>query len=356
MQTEHTVDRTEVFSADYAYFSSFSATWLEHAERYAHYVVERFDLGPGSRVIEVASNDGYLLQHFKALGIPCLGIEPTTGTAAAARRKGIEVIEAFFDSALSARLRAAGGTADLVVANNVLAHVADVNDFVVGLTAILKPEGIATFEFPHLMSLVQGNEFDTIYHEHVFYLSLTAASRVLEHNGLTVFDVEQLPTHGGSLRLYAERKVGKRRRSERAQALAAAEIDAGIETRDFYAGFQSLAERVKNDFLRFLIDANRQGSTVAAYGAAAKGSTLLNYAGVRADLVKFVADRNSAKQGNYMPGSRIPIVAECRIREARPEYVVIFPWNLRDEVMAQLDYIRSWGGRFVTAVPRLEIA
>lgn len=356
VQTDDFADRAELFSPEYAYFSSFSTTWLEHAERFVDGAVDRFGLGPRSHVIEVASNDGYLLQYVKARGIPCHGIEPTRSTAQAARRKGIEVIEEFFGVALADRLAAAGLRADLAVANNVLAHVPDINDFAAGMARLLKADGVATFEFPHVLQLLQNSQFDTIYHEHFSYLSLTSTLAVFARNGLSAFDVEELPTHGGSLRVYAQRTdTGTREPGAGVAALTSLESAAGLTSPDVYAGFQAKADRVKNDFLAFLIDTKKKGKTVAAYGAAAKGNTLLNYAGVKTDLVQFVVDRNPAKQGMYMPGSRIPIVDERRLQRDKPDFVVILPWNLRAELTGQLQYVTSWGGRFVTAVSRLEV-
>lgn len=356
VQTEDYAGADELFSADYAYFSSFSTTWLKHAEKYVADMAQRFALDADSHIVEVAANDGYLLQFAKARGIPCLGIEPTTSTADAARAKGIEIVEEFFGVELAKKLVAQGKQADLTTANNVLAHVPDINDFVGGFAALLKPAGVATFEFPHLLRLVSENQFDTIYHEHYSYLSLTAVKRIFEQNGLNVFDVEELPTHGGSLRVYAQRKdTGVRQLNPAVTTLLANETAAGMDTTAFYAGFQDKANKVKNDLLAFLIEAQRAGKSVAGYGAAAKGNTLLNYAGVRPDLLSFVVDRNPAKQDKFLPGSRIPIVAESRLRETRPDYVVILPWNLCGEVMEQLAYIREWGGQFVTSVPVLEV-
>ena len=357
VQTGEFAGAAGLFDADYAYFSSFSTTWLAHAERYVAEMTDRFSLDAKSHVVEVAANDGYLLQYFKKRGIPCLGVEPTAGTAAAARGKGVSVIQDLFGVRLARELAAQGLQADLVVANNVLAHVPDINDFVAGFSVILKPAGIATFEFPHLLRLVAENQFDTIYHEHFSYLSLHAVKRIFEHNGLNVFDVEELPTHGGSLRVFAQRKdTGRCATTSHVSELLQRETSAGVTTTCFYSDFQPKADKVKNDLLAFLIEAKRDGRRVAGYGAAAKGNTLLNYAGVRPDLLPWVVDRNPTKQGKYLPGSRIPIVAEMHIREIRPDYVVILPWNLREEVMVQLAYIREWGGRFVTAVPQLEVA
>lgn len=346
----------EPFGADYAYFSSFSRSWLAHAKAYVDAMVERFALGRKSHVVEVAANDGYLLQYVKERGIPCTGVEPTKSTAAAAREKGITIVEDFFGRRLAAKMRDDGIAADLMAANNVLAHVPDINDFVAGFATLLAPNGVATFEFPHLVRLIDGKQFDTIYFEHYSYLTLTAVRTIFAANGLTVFDVEELPTHGGSLRVFAQRAdAGTHPRSKRVDELLARETRAGVTTAAYYAGFQAAAEKVKRDFLRFLVNAKERSELVGAYGAAAKGNTLMNFAGVRSDLVAFVVDQNPAKQGKFMPGSRVPIVAEEWIRRERPKFVVIFPWNIRAELAGQLEYIREWGGRFVVAVPRLEI-
>jgi len=356
VQTEDHAGREALFSDDYAYFSSYSSSWLRHSEAYVQAMRERFPLGADSCVAEVAANDGYLLQYVRQAGIPCYGIEPTASTAAAARARGIEIVERFFGVALARELAAAGRQVDLVAANNVLAHVPDINDFVAGFAALLKPQGVATFEFPHLARMVAENEFDTAYHEHYSYLSLGAVQRVFEANGIAVFDVQELPTHGGSLRVFAQRRdTGRHAVSAAVGALLQRERDAGMASAAYYAGFQAATDRVKDGFLAFLLDAKRQGKTVAAYGAAAKGNTLMNYAGVRPDLVSFVVDRNPAKQGKFMPGSRIPIVDEARLHAARPDFVVLLPWNLKSELIAQLDYVRAWGGRFVTAVPALQV-
>ena len=354
-QTVDVTDREKLFPPDYAYFSSYSTTWVKHADAYAAAMIERFALGLESLAIEVAANDGYLLQHFRSRGVPCLGIEPTASTAAAARQRGIEVIEEFFGASIAERLVANGRAADLIAANNVLAHVPDINDFVAGFAIALKPTGVATFEFPHLLRLVADDQFDTIYHEHFSYLSLTTVARIFRSNGLSVFDVEELPTHGGSLRVYAQRAVdGARRTSPRVGAVLDAEASAGVASPRFYSEFQQRAERIKDDFVSFLLDMKRRGKSVAAYGAAAKGNTLLNFAGVRSDLVRFVVDRNPAKQGKYLPGSRIPIVDEDWLRREKPDVIVILPWNLKDEIVEQLQYVRAWGGTFVTAISRLE--
>ena len=354
-QTEDFAGREALFTDDYAYFSSFSTSWLAHAQRYVGDMIARFGLGARSCVAEVAANDGYLLQYVRQAGIPAYGIEPTASTAAAARAKGIDIVPEFFGVALAERLAAAGRSADLIAANNVLAHVPDINDFVGGFARLLKPNGVATFEFPHLVTMINECQFDTVYHEHYSYLSLLAVERIFAANGLAVFDVQQLPTHGGSLRVFAQRIGGRHAATAALAALRKLETDAGVASNGFYAGFQRAAETVKDDLLRFLVDTRRDGARVAAYGAAAKGNTLLNFAGVRADLVAYVVDRNPAKAGRFMPGSRIPIVAEARLREDRPDLILILPWNLKDEVMAQLAYARDWGARFVVAVPSLRV-
>ncbi|MDQ0069414.1 SAM-dependent methyltransferase [Variovorax boronicumulans] len=356
VQTEDYAHHADLFSGDYAYFSSFSTSWLAHSRRYVSESVSRFALSPASHVVEVAANDGYLLQYVKEAGIPCLGIEPTASTARAAREKGIEIVEQFFGVALARQLVAAGKSADLTVANNVLAHVPDINDFAAGFAHLLKPAGVATFEFPHLMRMVAECQFDTIYHEHFSYLSLTSVIRLFEANGLRVFDVEQLETHGGSLRVFAQRQDTGLRPVEAAVArVLAAEDATGIATAAYYEGFQQRADDIRDGLMAFLIDARRSGKRVGAYGAAAKGNTLLNYAGVRSSLLPWVADRNPAKQNLFMPGSRIPIVEEAHLKRERPDYVLVLPWNLRTEVMDQLAYIREWGGRFATAVPAIEV-
>jgi SAM-dependent methyltransferase len=356
-QTEDFAHANELFDADYAYFSGFSSSWLTHCEFYVDNMVARFNLTADSHVVEAAANDGYLLQYVKACNIPCTGVEPTASTASAARAKGIPIVEDFFGVRLAKELAAQGKQADLTIANNVLAHVPDINDFVSGFATLLKPLGVATFEFPHLLKLIAENQFDTIYHEHFSYLSFTAVNRIFAANGLNVFDVEEHPTHGGSLRVFAQRSdSGQQARSARVDELLQREAQAGMLGADYYAGFQVKTSQVKYDFLAFLLEVRRQGKTVAAYGAAAKGNTLINYAGIRPDLISFVADRNPAKQGKFMPGSRIPIANESRLQQEKPDYVVILPWNLKAEVMLQLEYVRAWGGRFVTAVPALRIA
>ena len=355
-QTEDYAGAEELFDADYAYFSSFSSSWLQHAEQYVTDMVSRFGLNTKSHVIEVAANDGYLLQYVKARNIPCLGIEPTASTADAAREKGIEIREDFFGVDLAKKLVASGKQADLTAANNVLAHVPDINDFVAGFAYLLKPNGVATFEFPHLMQLVKHTQFDTIYHEHFSYLSLTAVNQIFNQNGLQVFDVQEITTHGGSLRVFAQRKdQGQHKVTTSVTELLSHELSQGITTEAYYADFQERANRIKYDLIEFLINAKHEGKKVMGYGAAAKGNTLLNYAGIRPDLLSAVVDLNPAKQNKYLPGSRIPIVHESIIRHEKPDYVLILPWNLRNEVTEQLKYIHEWGGKFVTAVPSIEI-
>lgn len=356
VQTEDSAHHAELFSPDYAYFSSISASWLTHAERYVLEMAERFSLSVASFVIEVASNDGYLLQYVKARGIPCLGIEPTSSTAQAARLKGLEVVERFFGVQLARELKAQGIGADLTVANNVLAHVPDVNDFVGGFAEILKPQGVATFEFPHLVNLVKYCEFDTIYHEHFSYLSLTAVKRIFAANGLAIFDVEQIETHGGSLRVFAQRSdSGKRLPGANLERILREESALGVASVAYYQGFQRRAEEIKNGVLEFLLQCKRDSKSVIGYGAAAKGNTLLNFAGIRYDLLPLVVDLNPVKVGTFLPGSRIPVEHESCIRQIRPEFVIILPWNIKTEVMTQLAYVREWGGRFVCFIPEQSI-
>ena len=356
-QTEDFAQAHELFDADYAYFSSFSSTWLKHAKRYANEMSARFKLGSSSHVVEIAANDGYLLQYFKAANIPCIGVEPTASTAAAARAKSIHIVQEFFGVALANTLVLQGKQADLTAANNVLAHVPDINDFVAGFTVLLKSTGVATFEFPHLMQLMALNQFDTIYHEHFSYLSLTAVQRIFAANGLTVFDVEEHPTLGGSLRVFAQRTdTGKQPISDRVAKMLRAEEAIGIQTEKYYLAFQARAEKVKDDFINFLAEAKRQGKTVAAYGAAAKGNTLMNFAELGSDLIQYVVDKNPAKQGKFMPGSRIPIVSPEALHSQRPDYLVILPWNIAEEVMQQNAVLAELGTQFVKAVPKLEIA
>ncbi len=356
VQTEDYAAADELFAAEYAYFSSFSQSWLAHSKAYVEAMIERFALGGESCVVEVAANDGYLLQYVKGAGVPCYGIEPTASTAAAAREKGIEIVGEFFGVELGERLAKEGRQADLTAANNVLAHVPDINDFVGGFNRILKPNGVSTFEFPHLGLLVSNGLFDTIYHEHYSYLSLTAVNRIFAENGLTVFDVERLSTHGGSLRVFAQRTdTGQQPISDGVGLLLAEEAEQGATTLEYYGGFQARVNKIRDELLHFLAGAEADGKSVAAYGAAAKGNTLLNYSQVRSDRIDFVVDANPHKQGQYLPGSHIPIVDETVLKERQPDYVLVLPWNLMDEISSQLTYISQWGGKLVRAVPSLEI-
>jgi SAM-dependent methyltransferase len=356
VQTEDHAAADELFEEDYAYFSSFSPSWLDHARRYVEAMIERFGLGPESCVAEVAANDGYLLQYVAQAGIPCYGIEPTASTARAARDKGIDVIGEFFGVALGQRLADEGRSADLTAANNVLAHVPDINDFVGGFTRLLKPSGVSTFEFHHLGVLVDECQFDTIYHEHYSYLSLTAVDQILRTNGLSVFDVEQLPTHGGSLRVYAQRAdTGTRPVGEAVTSLLAAEEADGVSSLDYYKGFQSRVDEIRDGLVGFLDRAEADGKSVAAYGAAAKGNTLLNYSRVSSDRIDYVVDANPHKQGQFLPGSHVPIVDQSVLFERRPDYVLVLPWNLMDEISQQLAGVAEWGGKLVRAVPSLQV-
>jgi SAM-dependent methyltransferase len=346
----------ELFREDYAYFSSVSTSWLAHAKHYADQMVPYLGLGPASQVVEVASNDGYLLQYFKERDIPVLGIEPCRSVADyAVEKKGIATRIAFFGRAMAQGLATEGFAADLTVANNVLAHVSDINDFVGGFTALLKPEGVATFEFPHLLALIRLNAFDTIYHEHFSYLSLLAAERIFATNGLRVVDVERLSTHGGSLRLFACRTSSARQRTVRVDEVLDMERAAGLDTDQPYRAFAEQVRETKRSLLELLIGLKRQGKSIAGYGAAAKGNTLLNYCGVGADVLDFVVDRSPHKQGLFLPGTRLEIRAPEAIDQCRPDYVMILPWNLQEEVTAQLAHIAEWGGRFIVPIPKARI-
>ena len=357
VQTEDFADAHELFDANYAYFSGVSTSWLAHAERYAGEMVARLGLDARSRVVEVAANDGYLLQYVKARGIPCIGVEPTASTAAAARAKGIDIVQDFFGRRLAAQMVARGLQADLMAANNVLAHVPDINDFVAGFAMLLKPQGVATFEFPHLLRLLDGLQFDTIYHEHFSYLSMLAVDRMMRAAGLEPFAAEELTTHGGSLRVFAQRADTRAHSADGSVgALLEREHAAGLASAAPYAGFQAKAERIRDDLVTYLIEAKRADRTVAAYGAAAKGNTLLNFAGVRPDLVRYVVDRNPAKQGKFMPGSRIPIVGPERLLEERPDEILVLPWNLTSEIRGELAAMLARDTRLVTAIPELAVS
>ncbi len=343
-----------IFS-DYLYFSSYSASWLQHARAYVGQVTKRFRLGPDSLVVEVASNDGYQLQYDKEHGIGAHGVEPAANVAEAALSKGIPTEIAFFGTATARRLAEAGNRADLMVANNVLAHVPDLNDFVAGFKILLKPTGVATFEFPHLLRLIRECQFDTIYHEHFSYLSLLAVDRIFAHHGLAVFDVEELPTHGGSLRVYAAPAEAAPARSDDVEKVLTDERGAGLGRPDGYADFGKAVVELKCRLLEFLIGLRRTGKTIAGYGAPAKGNTLLNYCGIGPELLPYTVDLSPHKQGRYLPGVGIPIHPPQRIFETRPDYVLILPWNLKDEIGSQMAAIRDWGGRFVVAIPSLTV-
>ena len=341
-----------IFDSDYAYFSSFSISWLAHSKQYVEQITERFGLNQASQVIEIASNDGYLLQYFVEKGIPVLGIEPTANTAAVAIEKGVPSIIRFFGRELARELVEQGTQADLLLGNNVLAHVPDIVDFVGGMRIVLKPTGMVTMEFPHLLQLVENNQFDTIYHEHFSYLSFTTVQRIFASQGLTLFDVEELPTHGGSLRIYARHANNEALpETPRVAAMLEKEAQTGLTDMRYYEGFQPRALKVKLDLINFLLEQKRAGKTVAAYGAAAKGNTLLNYCGIKHDLIDFVVDANPNKQNKFLPASHIPVMAETVLKERKPDFVLILPWNLKDEITNQLAYIRDWGGQFVVPIP-----
>ena len=344
-----------IFDSNYAYFSSYSTTWLAHAKKYTEMMIERFGFNENSQVIEIASNDGYLLQYFKEKNIPVMGIEPTANTAKVAIEKEIKTIIEFFGVELADRLSNHWDVkADLLLGNNVLAHVPDIVDFVGGMKIILAGKGVITMEFPHLMQLIDNNQFDTIYHEHFSYLSFTTVKKIFEAAGLELFDVDEISTHGGSLRIYAKHKEDASKEiSPNVTVLLKKEEDKGISTLSYYDNFQQKALQVKFDMTTFLIEQKKSGKRVAAYGAAAKGNTLLNYCGIKNDLIEYVIDLNPHKQGKWMPASHIPIYNEDYLKSDKPDFVIILPWNLKDEITAQLSYIRDWGGKFVVPIPRL---
>ena len=346
-----------IFNSEYAYFSSYSSTWLQHAKNYTEMMISRFGFDTSSQVIEIASNDGYLLQYFKEKNIPVLGIEPTTNTAEVVMGKGIKTIIEFFGTELADRLTNHWDVkADLLLGNNVLAHVPDIVDFVRGMKIILAGNGVITMEFPHLMQLIDNNQFDTIYHEHFSYLSLYTVKQIFESQGLKIFDVDEIPTHGGSLRIYAKHTDDDQKKiSTNVSTLIKKEIDKGMITLSYYNNFQEKARAVKLNLIDFLIEQKKAGKKVAAYGAAAKGNTLLNYSGIKSDLIQFVSDANPHKQNKWLPASHIPVVSESYLKENRPNYVIILPWNLKSEITEQLSYIREWGGKFVIPIPQLEV-
>jgi SAM-dependent methyltransferase len=344
----------EIFG-DYAYFSSFSTSWLDHARRYVEAMTARFGLGSASQVVEIASNDGYLLRWFHERGVPVLGVEPAANVAEAARALGVPTEVRFFGEQTARDLASRGFAADLLLGNNVLAHVPDLNDFVAGLAILLKPAGVLTMEFPHLVRLVDENQFDTIYHEHFSYFSFVAVERVFAAHGLELFDVEELSTHGGSLRVYAQRRGAPQPLGPRVGELLARERALGVETRAYYDAFAEQVRETKRKLLTFLIATKRAGKTIVGYGAPAKGNTLLNYCGVREDFLDYTVDASPHKQGKFLPGTHLAIHAPARILETRPDYVLILPWNLRDEISGQMAAVRDWGGRFVVAIPEAAV-
>lgn len=346
----------EIFNERYAYFSSFSKSWLEHSKKYVSMITKRLKLNENSFAVEIASNDGYLLQYFKKLNIPCLGIEPALNTAAVAKKRGIDVIEDFFGVTLAKELSLNTKKPDLLLGNNVLAHVPDINDFVRGLKLYLSESGVITMEFPHLMQLIENNQFDTIYHEHFSYLSFLTVKSIFESHGLELFDVDQLSTHGGSLRIYAKHKEdNSKEKSSNVQDLINVEISKKMNTINYYRDFQKKANKIKYELIEFLTKQKKAKKKIIAYGAAAKGNTLLNYCGIKQDLIEFVVDISPYKQGKFLPGSHIPIVNEIKIKELKPDYIVILPWNIKDEIIKQLDYINEWNCKFVIPIPKMEI-
>ncbi len=346
----------EIFDENYAYFSSYSKSWLDHSKKYVDNMIKRYKLNKNSFIVEIASNDGYLLQFFKERNIPCLGIEPASNTAAVAKEKGIEVIEDFFGIRLANELSLKTKKPDLLLGNNVLAHVPYINDFVEGLKLYLSKTGVITMEFPHLMQLIENNQFDTIYHEHFSYLSFLTVKSIFEAHELELFDVDQLPTHGGSLRIYAKHKEDESKEiSTNIQNLLDIEISKKMNNVDYYKDFQKKAEKIKYNLVQFLIHQKLAQKKIIAYGAAAKGNTLLNYCGIKKDLIKFIVDKSTYKQGKFLPGSHIPIVSEKNIRKFKPDYIFILPWNIKDEIITQLDYVKEWGCKFVIPIPRVEI-
>jgi hypothetical protein len=353
VQLDEYVAPDDIFT-EYAYFSSYSDSWLRHAADYCTKITERCRLSTDSLVVELASNDGYLLRNFVAAGIPCLGIEPAVNVAEVAREKGITTITEFFGAETARQVRSEYGAADLIVGNNVLAHVPDLNDFVAGIAALLAPSGAVTMEFPHLLRLMDENQFDTIYHEHFSYFSLLTVAGVFRLHGMIIFDVEELPTHGGSLRIYAAHK-GQEEVCGAVESLLETEREAGLDSLAGYADFQPRVNAVKRDLLEFLIEAKRAGKQVVGYGAPGKGNTLLNYCGIGRDFLDYTVDRNPYKQGKYTPGSRIPIVAPERIAQTQPDYILILPWNLREEIVSSNAHVTDWGGRFIVPIPQLAV-
>lgn len=350
------VQSPEKIFRNYAYFSSYSDSWLSHARNYVEYMIKRFDYTENHQIIELASNDGYLLQYFKQHGIPVLGIEPAKNVAMAADAKQIPTIKEFFTKELAAELIEQGIQADLLIGNNVLAQVPNLNDFVAGMKTILKPEGVITIEFPHLLQLMNQNQFDTIYHEHYSYFSFITAEQIFDAHGLKIFDVEELPTHGGSLRIFAKHAEDNSKQiTEHVLQMEKKEVDAGLTKLSTYQSFGKKVEKAKWNLLEFLIKAKHGGKSIVGYGAPAKGNTLLNYTGVRSDFLEYTVDRSPVKQNHFLPGTHIPIFHPDKIKETKPDYVLILPWNIKDEIMKQISYIRKWGGKFVVPIPQLKI-
>lgn len=356
MQLEEFATPNEIFADEYAYFSSYSSSWLEHARKYSENMIERFGFDSNSLVVEIASNDGYLLQWFHKKGIPVLGIDPAGNVAEAAREKGVRTEVEFFGVDTAINMSEKYAKADLLLGNNVLAHVPDINDFVKGMKIMLAPKGVITMEFPHLQRLIEGNQFDTIYHEHFSYLAFVAVNRIFAHHGITLFDVEELSTHGGSIRIYGKHTDDDSKDiSNRVTELLQREKDLGFETLEYYSLFEERVKETKRKLLDFLIKVKREGKTVAGYGAPGKGNTLLNYCGVRTDFIDYTVDMSPHKQGNFLPGTHIPILKPEKIKETKPDYVLILPWNLKEEIMSQHSYVRSWGGKFVVPIPELTV-
>lgn len=355
VQGPHYKRPQDIFTHDYAYYSSYSKSWVRHAEEYVNSIAERLKLGPQSLIVEVGSNDGYLLQHAKKRGIPCIGIDPCAGAASVAQIRGIPTITDFFNTKLASRLVAQGTKADLLCGINVFAHVPDINNFVEAIQMMLKPEGVMTMEFPHLLNLVKDTQFDTIYHEHYFYYTLGVVKKILEAHRMYLFDVEELSTHGGSLRVYAATDGAGHKISSKVGSILSKEIKYGMNSLEFYSDFQTKIEKIRYELLKFLLEARQASKTVAGYGAAAKGNTLINYFGIRSDILPYIVDASPHKQGMFTPGSRIPVLDESRLREDKPDYIFILPWNLKDEIAEQLSYARDWGAQFVTAIPALKV-
>jgi len=356
VQIEEVVSPKDIFSSNYAYYSSYSESWLQHCKEYTEMMINRFGFYKDSLVVEIGSNDGYLLQYFKQHKIPVLGVEPASNTAEAAKKIGIPTDIAFFDTSYAKRMMETRKLADLIIGNNVLAHNSNLNDFVEGLRIALKSNGVITMEFPHLLQLMEHNQFDTIYHEHFSYFSFLTVKSVFAVHGLTIFDVEELPTHGGSLRIYARHKEDNTKPiSDSVYGLKQQEIDDGYADINHYLAFDDKVKAIKRDILSFLIQAKEEGKTIVGYGAPAKGNTLLNYCGIKTDFIDYTVDRNPYKQGHYLPGSHIPIEAPDKIKETKPDYVFILPWNLKDEIMEQMAFIREWGGEFVVPIPKVMV-